>query len=298
MSVSLSGLQVGFYSINGAEVMGTYVGEAEEKLRDVFDTAARHAPAIVFIDEVDALCPEREDAGEAEGRIVATLLALLDGVEAHPQVVLLAATNRPASIDRALRRPGRLDREIAVGIPTAEGRLDIFKRCFRSYSHALTPEDIQAVARTTHGYVGADIAAVCREAALASVTRSIEASLSVKSDLTASASASVEESIISMHDLQMALKVVQPSALRELTVDVPSVRWADIGGQAEIKQALKEAVEWPLLHAEAFQRMGIKPPKGILLYGPPGCSKTMLAKAVATEGGMNFVAVKGTCGVY
>ncbi|ELR19280.1 ATPase, AAA domain containing protein [Acanthamoeba castellanii str. Neff] len=282
------------YVINGPEVISKYYGESEAKIRNLFKEAADNAPALVFIDEIDAIAGKRADAAsEMENRVVATLLTVMGGMEANDRVVVIGATNRPDALDPALRRPGRFDREIEIGIPTAEDRHEILKVTLRRMPHALSPADIQQFAAATHGFVGADLAALCREASLLSLNR-------LSAQLFASAGAPGEEELLSLdtlvitaEDMSSALKVVRPSTLREVLVDVPKVQWSDIGGQDDTKQKLKEAVEWPLKHPEAFKRMGIRPPRGILLYGPPGCSKTLMAKALATESGANFIAVKG-----
>ncbi|OQS02373.1 ATPase AFG2 protein [Thraustotheca clavata] len=210
-----------------------------------------------------------------ERRVVATLLTCMDGLDASPGVVVLAATNRPNSLDPALRRPGRLDREIEIPIPSASDRLSILQKCLSPIPNAISAEDLATIAGKAHGYVGADLTALCKEAALLALHRSMDIAQ------------------VMIGDVHKAMAKIRPSALREITLDIPRVLWSEIGGQGMIKQQLKEAVEWPLQHPEAFVRMGIRPPKGILLYGPPGCSKTLTAKALATEGGMNFIAIKG-----
>ncbi|XP_038062982.1 ATPase family protein 2 homolog [Patiria miniata] len=274
--------------INGPEVMSKYYGESEARLRGIFQEAAKSAPSLIFIDELDALCPHRERVqSDLEKRIVATLLTLMDGVNAmatRGHLMVLGATNRPDAIDPALRRPGRFDREIEIGVPNAADRADIFTKCLQRMPHTLTDTDIVGVADMAHGYVGADLAAVCKEAAVRSFERQ-------KGTLT---DAELKDNImVSPEDVLLALKSVKPSAMREVEIRVPRVHWSDIGGQATVKQKLKQAVEWPIKHPEAFQRMGITPPRGILMYGPPGCSKTLIAKALATESGLNFIAVKG-----
>ncbi|ORX55872.1 AAA-domain-containing protein [Piromyces finnis] len=284
--------------INGPEIISKYYGETETKLRNIFNEAVEKAPSIIFIDEIDALCPKRDESeNEVEKRIVATLLTLMDGVDNKESridsdseslnkksnhVVLIGTTNRPNSIDEALRRPGRFDREVEIGIPTAESRKEILEVLLRNVPHSLTDEDITRISSVTHGYVGADLAALCREAGLKAIKRMIK----IKEDYLIDLKVSVE-------DINGAFKDVRPSAMREIMLEVPKVSWDDIGGQDDIKQKLKESVEWPLQHPESFLRLGIRPPKGILLYGPPGCSKTLMAKALATEAGLNFIAVKG-----
>ncbi|KAJ2719489.1 AAA+-type ATPase [Coemansia sp. Benny D115] len=270
------------FVINGAEVTTRYVGEAEAKLRQVFMQAKAQSPSVVFIDEIDALCPKRSaQGGEVASRLVATLLALLDGIEDRGRVVLLAATNRPDALDPALRRPGRLDREIEVPVPTPHARLQILKAKLSATPHGLSDEMLEDIAGRTHGYVGADLEALVREAALLSIRQH-------KGDAE-----SVQGLQIDKPHIEAALALVRPSCMREAALEIPSVRWEDIGGQEMTKQLLRESVEWPLRHPEAFTRLGIRPPKGVLLYGPPGCSKTLTAKALATEAGLNFLAVRG-----
>lgn len=267
--------------VNGPEVVSKFYGETEQKLRDIFDQAVQNAPTVIFIDEIDALCPKRDEApSELEKRVVTTLLTLMDGANTeHQRVVVIGATNRPNSLDEALRRPGRFDREVEIGIPTAEARLSIVQTLMKKIPHTLEPTQLETLASKSHGYVGADLAAVCREAGLKCIKRCANAQ---NVDLR-----------VNMQDMIEAMTEIRPSAMREILLEVPKVYWTDVGGQADIKQRLKESVEWPLQHPEAFIRLGIRPPKGILLYGPPGCSKTLMAKALATEAGSNFIAVKG-----
>jgi SpoVK/Ycf46/Vps4 family AAA+-type ATPase len=315
--------------VNGPEIMSSTVGESEARLRRLFDRARAQSPALLFLDELDGLCPRRDGAGEVEARIVATLLALLDGVggkggvggggeavvvessaRAAPvgdgasdgAVFVLGATNRASAIDPALRRPGRFDTEIAVGIPTAAQRTDILAALLARYPHALSRDEVAEIAGRLHGFVGADLAAVCREAALVALRRSgvLDGGPEGEEGETAGApplsppTPSTPPLIsLTADDVRAGSRRVQPSALREVAVEVPRVPWSAIGGQEEVKDRLREAVEWPLTRPEAFARLGIRPPRGVLLYGPPGCSKTMMAKAMATEGGMNFIAVKG-----
>jgi AAA family ATPase len=290
--------------INGPEIISKYYGETETKLRNIFNEALEKAPSIIFIDEIDALCPKRDESeNEVEKRIVATLLTLMDGIDSKNfglnndtsnnsnHVVLIGTTNRPNSIDEALRRPGRFDREVEIGIPTVEARKEILEVLLRNVPHSLTDEDITKISSITHGYVGADLASLCREAGLKTIKRIIKSTNNLK--LNDSADNMEVDLKISIEDMKDAFKEVRPSAMREIMLEVPKVSWDDIGGQDDIKQKLKESVEWPLQHPESFIRLGIKPPKGILLYGPPGCSKTLMAKALATEAGLNFIAVKG-----
>ncbi|KAJ7069889.1 AAA family ATPase [Mycena amicta] len=275
--------------INGPELSSAYHGETEAKLRDVFKEAHEKSPCIVVLDEVDALVPRREDGagGEVEKRVVATLLTLLDGMadttDDRSRVVVIGTTNRPNAIDPALRRPGRFDREIEIGIPDATGRFSILKVLLSNTPHAIPDADLLAVASRAHGYVGADLSAVVREAGTLAIKRWVaDPERTPQSQLT-----------LSLPDLEVALPAIRPSGMRSVFVDAPPVRYSEIGGQASVIQKLRETVEWPLLHPETFLRLGVKPPKGVLLYGPPGCSKTVLARACAFESGVNFIAVKG-----
>ncbi|XP_036407690.1 ATPase family protein 2 homolog [Megalops cyprinoides] len=277
--------------INGPEIMSKFYGETEARLRQIFEEASQRRPAIIFIDELDALCPKREGAqNEVEKRVVASLLTLMDGIgsEGHSgQLLVLGATNRPHALDPALRRPGRFDKELEVGVPGAAERVEILQKQLSSVPCEVTPEQVAALADSAHGYVGADLAAVCKEAGLHALKRVLGGHPDL-SDLQAMGRVTV-----TLQDLQLAMSEVKPSAMREVAVDVPKVRWSDVGGMELVKLKLKQAVEWPLRHPESFSRMGIQPPKGVLLYGPPGCSKTMIAKALANESGLNFLAVKG-----
>uniref|UniRef100_A0A671P846 AAA+ ATPase domain-containing protein n=1 Tax=Sinocyclocheilus anshuiensis TaxID=1608454 RepID=A0A671P846_9TELE len=277
--------------INGPEIMSKFYGETEGRLRQIFSQASQRQPAIIFIDELDALCPRREGAqNEVEKRLVATLLTLMDGIgsEGHSgQLLVLGATNRPHALDPALRRPGRFDKELEIGVPGADGRMDILQKQLRSMPCDVSAAELRELADAAHGYVGADLAAVCKEAGLHALRR-VLGSKPVLSDVQVMNSVKVMTS-----DLRLAMTEVKPSAMREVAIDVPKVRWSDIGGMEEVKLALKQAVEWPLRHPEAFSRLGITPPKGVLLYGPPGCSKTMIAKALANESQLNFLSIKG-----
>uniref|UniRef100_A0A671PFI6 non-chaperonin molecular chaperone ATPase n=1 Tax=Sinocyclocheilus anshuiensis TaxID=1608454 RepID=A0A671PFI6_9TELE len=276
--------------INGPEIMSKFYGETEGRLRQIFSQASQRQPAIIFIDELDALCPRREGAqNEVEKRLVATLLTLMDGIgsEGHSgQLLVLGATNRPHALDPALRRPGRFDKELEIGVPGADGRMDILQKQLRSMPCDVSAAELRELADAAHGYVGADLAAVCKEAGLHALRR-VLGSKPVLSDVQVMNSVKVMTS-----DLRLAMTEVKPSAMREVAIDVPKVRWSDIGGMEEVKLALKQAVEWPLRHPEAFSRLGITPPKGVLLYGPPGCSKTMIAKALANESQLNFLSIK------
>ncbi|XP_043695669.1 calmodulin-interacting protein 111 isoform X2 [Telopea speciosissima] len=369
---------VNIFSVNGPEVVSQYYGESEQALHEVFDSASKAAPAVVFIDELDAIAPARKDGGEElSQRIVATLLNLMDGINRTAGILIIAATNRPDSIDPALRRPGRLDREIEIGVPSPKQRLDILLILLSEMDHSLLDIQIQHLASTTHGFVGADLAAFCNEAALACLRRYIKfkksctpskvkpddvppeglslsyetwsadtlgssdlskgtgnlfstenedsASSSSISDLIVSSEISkaslfcstvqnsgdafqnvllssvkgtcgIEEEFslkVAFEDFEKAKMKVRPSAMREVLLEVPKVHWDDVGGQTEVKKQLMEAVEWPQKHQDAFRRIGTHPPTGVLLFGPPGCSKTLMARAVASEAGLNFLAVKG-----
>jgi transitional endoplasmic reticulum ATPase len=279
-----------FYAINGPEVMSKYYGESEARLREIFEQAEKSAPAIIFIDEVDAIAPKREEVtGEVERRLVAQLCTLMDGLKSRGRVIVIAATNRPNALDPALRRPGRFDREIEIGVPDRDGRKEILQIHTRGMPLA-KDVDLDKIADMTHGFVGADLEALCKEAAMSALRRILP---KIKLEEARIPPEVLEELKVTKEDFENALKVVQPSAMREVLIEVPKVKWEDIGGLENVKQELREAVEWPLKYPEVFQRMGIEPPKGILLYGPPGTGKTLLAKAVATESEANFIAVKG-----
>jgi transitional endoplasmic reticulum ATPase len=280
-----------FISINGPEVMSKFVGEAEKKIRDLFAEAEKNAPSIIFIDEIDAIAPKREESyGEVERRVVAQLLASMDGLKSRGRVIVIAATNRPDALDPALRRGGRFDREIEIGVPNKEGRLEVLK--IHTRNMPLEKDvDLKELADVTHGFVGADLEGVCKEAAM-SVLRKVAPQFNLK-DETQIPKEMLEKLIVTKSDFKEALKLVRPSAMREVLIETPKVKWSDVGGLEKAKQELKEAVEWPLKCPEVFKRMGIRPPRGILLYGPSGCGKTMLAKAVATESEANFISIKG-----
>ncbi len=279
-----------FISLNGPEIMSKWVGEAEKKLRGVFEEAEKNAPSIIFIDEIDAIASKREEAvGEVERRVVAQMLALMDGLKGRGKVIVIAATNRHNAIDPALRRPGRFDREVEIGVPSKKGRLEILK--IHSRHMPLENVKLEEFAAITHGFVGADLAALIREAAMYALRRNMEI-INVKEG-EAVPPEELNKIKVTKQDFKEAMKLVGPSAMREIMVEVPNVRWKDIGGLESVKNNLKEFVEWPLKHPESFKRIGIKPPKGILLYGPPGCGKTLLAKAVATESEANFISIKG-----
>ncbi len=279
-----------FIPLNGPEIMDKYYGESERKLREIFKEAQENAPSIIFIDEIDSIAPAREETrGEVERRVVAQLLSLMDGLVARGDVIVIAATNMPDFIDPALRRPGRFDREIEIGIPDKNGRKEILQIHTRGMPLA-DDVNLQEIASSTHGFVGADLEALSREAAM-NVLKKILPKIDLESgEIPAEI---LDKLTITKGDFIEALKDIGPSALREVLVEVPDVKWGDIGGLEKVKSLLKEAVEWPLKYPDAFERMGIRSVKGILLYGPPGCGKTLLAKAAATESEANLIAVKG-----
>jgi transitional endoplasmic reticulum ATPase len=282
--------EANFFSVSGPEVVHKFYGESEAHLRKIFEEAGRQGPSIIFLDEIDAIAPRRERVvGEVEKRVVAQLLALMDGLTKRQNVIVIAATNIPQALDPALRRPGRFDREIAIPIPDRHGRLEILEIHSRGMPLA-EDASIPHLAEITHGFVGADLEALCREAAMICLRRLMPA---IDYGLTAVPYEQLAQLEVHMDDFLAALREVEPSAIREVFVEVPDVRWEDVGGLQEVKGGLKEAVEWPLKYAQLFKLAGIKPPKGILLSGPPGCGKTMLAKAIANESRVNFLAVKG-----
>ncbi len=342
-----------FIAINGPEIMSKFYGESEERLRDIFKEAEENAPSIIFIDEIDAIAPKREEVvGEVEKRVVSQLLTLMDGLKSRGKVIVIAATNRPDAIDPALRRPGRFDREIEVGVPDKQGRKEILqihtrgmplepdydratvlrilgemksrgsfdakkldaliervekardeeevKKALKSEGeiyaevrNRLIDKMLEEIADKTHGFVGADLAALAREAAMVVLRRLInEGKISPEQEKIPPEV--LQELRVRKEDFYEALKMVEPSALREVLLEVPNVRWDDIGGLEDVKQELREAVEWPLKYPKAFERLGIEPPRGILLYGPPGTGKTLLAKAVANESEANFIGIRGT----
>ncbi len=280
-----------FIAINGPEIMSKFYGESEQRLREIFNEAERNTPAIIFIDEIDSIAPKREEVtGEVEKRVVAQLLTLMDGLKERGKVIVIGATNRPEALDPALRRPGRFDREIEIPPPDKRARREILAVHTRNMPLAENV-DLDRIAEMTHGYTGADIAALVKEAAMAALRRFIREG---KIDLTQPIPAEKLRNLkVTMADFLEAMKYIQPSLIREIYVEVPEVKWSDIGGLEDVKQQLREAVEWPMKYPEIFQQMGIDPPKGILLFGPPGTGKTLLAKAVATESGANFIAVRG-----
>ncbi|KAL8213719.1 hypothetical protein R6Q57_003168 [Mikania cordata] len=316
---------VDIFTINGPEIVSQFYGESEQALHAVFDSAIRAAPAVVFIDELDAIAPSRKEGGEElSGRIVATLLNLMDGISRTDGLLVIAATNRPDSIEPALRRPGRLDREIEMGVPSPSQRYEILLTLLSEKEHRLLDTEIHHLAMTTHGFVGADLASLCNEAAFVCLRRCIGKSHDESSSTDSSNMKSFSDDMdlnsgnkleilsnsaldlgcvesdhigvnwsVSFEDFVKARIKVRPSAMREVILEVPKVSWKDVGGQHEVKMQLMEAVEWPQKHQDAFRRIGTRPPTGVLLFGPPGCSKTLLARAVASEAKLNFLAVKG-----
>ncbi len=282
--------QAHFVHLNGPEIMDKYYGESERKLREIFDEAQQNAPAIIFIDELDSIASKRDETkGEVERRVVAQLLALMDGLMTRGEVIVVAATNRPDSLDPALRRPGRFDREIEIGVPDRNGRKEILQIHTRGMPIG-DDVNLDRIADVTHGFVGADLQAIGREAAMHALKRILP---KIDLDSEVIPTEVLENLKVIKEDFDEAMKVVEPSALREVYVEVPDIRWTDIGGLEKVKQELKEAVELPLKSPEVFTRLGIKPPKAILLYGPPGTGKTLLAKAVANESDANFISIKG-----
>jgi transitional endoplasmic reticulum ATPase len=282
--------EANFYSVSGPEIIHKFYGESEAHLRKIFEEATRKGPSIIFLDEIDAIAPRRENVvGEVEKRVVAQLLALMDGLNKRQHLVVIAATNLPNMLDPALRRPGRFDREIAIPIPDRIGREEILSVHSRGMPLS---EDVNMgrVAEITHGFVGADLEALCREAAMICLRRILP---DIDFALARIPFEQLSRLEVKREDFLDAMREVEPSAMREVFVEVPDVRWGDVGGLTQAKQRLIEAVEWPLQYAELFAEAGIRPPKGILLTGPPGCGKTMLAKAIANESGVNFISVKG-----
>ncbi len=281
-----------FTHISGPEIMGKFYGESEGRLREVFADAKKHAPAIIFIDEIDSIAPKREDMGgekQVERRVVAQLLSLLDGLESRGQVIVIGATNIPNTIDPALRRPGRFDREISISIPDKNGRLEILQIHTRGLPLA-SDVNLEKLAAITHGFVGADLEALARESAMSALRKILPIIDFEMADIPYDTLMSLQ---IGMDNFLEAMKEIEPSAIREVFVEVPDVRWEQVGGLDHIKEELREAVEWPLKYPEIFLKANAKPTKGILLYGKPGTGKTLLAKAVASESGVNFISVKG-----
>src|SRR5437667_7877053 len=279
-----------FHSISGPEIMSKFYGQSEENLRDIFKQAEENAPAIIFIDEIDSIAPKRDEVtGEVERRVVAQLLALMDGLAARGNIIVIGATNRPNAIDPALRRPGRFDREIEIGVPDKTSRHEILQVHTRAMPLTLDV-DLHRLSDICHGYTGADISALCREAAMKALRRYLP---SINLEEERVPGEMLEKMQVNLDDFKTAYREITPTAMREVYIEVPSVNWADVGGLTDVKQELQEAVEWPIKKPEAFTRVGIRPPKGILLFGPTGCGKTMLARAVATESEANFISIKG-----
>ena len=282
--------EANFYSINGPEIMSKFYGESEARLREIFQQAQQNSPSIIFVDELDAIAPKREEVtGEVERRVVAQLLALMDGLSGRGNVIVIGATNRPSALDPALRRPGRFDREIEIGVPDKKGRYEVLQIHTRGMPLA-EDVDLKKLADLSHGYTGADLAALGRETAMKALRRYLPQINLEEERIPPSV---LEKMEVKMDDFINAYKEVTPTAMREVYIEVSTVNWTDVGGLDDVKQHLKEAVEWPLKNPEIFSKLGIKPPKGILLYGPPGCGKTMLARAVATESEANFISIKG-----
>jgi transitional endoplasmic reticulum ATPase len=281
-----------FINISGPEIMGKFYGESEGRIRKLFEEAQAHAPSIIFIDEIDAIAPKREDMGgekQVEKRVVAQLLSLMDGLESRGKVIVIGATNIPNAIDPALRRPGRFDREISISIPDKKGRLEILLIHTRGIPLSMDV-DLEKLAEITHGFVGADLEALAREAAMTALRKILPQIDFEMAEIPYEILMSLE---VTMENFTDAMKEVEPSAIREVFVEVPDVKWEDVGGLEEIKNALMETVEWPLKYADLFKKADTKPPKGIILHGKPGTGKTYLAKALASESGVNFISVKG-----
>ena len=281
-----------FTHISGPEIMGKFYGESEGRLRSVFEDAKAHAPAIIFIDEIDAIAPKREDMGgekQVERRVVAQLLALLDGLESRGQIIVIGATNIPNTLDPALRRPGRFDREISIPIPDKNGRFQILE--IHTHGMPLAKDvSLEKLAEITHGFVGADLQALAREAAMSALRKILPKIDFEMADIPYETLMKLE---VTADNFLEAMKEVEPSAIREFFVEVPNVKWNEVGGLENIKEELKEAVEWPIKYSDIFKQANTNPPKGILLYGAPGTGKTLLAKAVASQTGVNFISVKG-----
>ncbi len=279
-----------FQSVAGPEIMSKFYGESEKKIREIFEEAKKNAPSIIFIDEIDAIATKREETtGDVEKRVVSQLLSLMDGLEARGKIVVIAATNRVNAVDPALRRPGRFDREIEVGVPSREGRKEILQIHTRGMPMS-DDVNLDKITDSTHGYVGADLAALAREAAMDAL-RDILPEIDLEEKRIPSET--LEKLEVTGENFRKSLQQVEPSAMREVLVQVPDTHWDDVGGLEEVKQKLRESVEWPLNNPEMFDNLGIKAPNGVLLYGPPGTGKTMLARAVATESNANFISIKG-----
>lgn len=279
-----------FTAINGPEIMSKFYGESEQRLREVFAEAEKNAPSIIFIDELDSIAPKREEVtGEVERRVVAQLLALMDGLKGRGKVIVIGATNRVNAIDPALRRPGRFDREIEIGVPDRNGRKEVIQIHTRGMPLA-ADVSVDELADRTHGFVGADLMALSREAAMHTLRRILP---QINLEDEAIPQEVLSKVQVTKEDFEEALKIVEPSAMREVMIEIPKVKWSSIGDLQDVKQELVEAVEWPLKYPESFTKLGIRPPVGILLFGPPGCGKTLLAKAVATESEANFIPIRG-----
>jgi transitional endoplasmic reticulum ATPase len=279
-----------FTSINGPEIISKYYGESEKQLREIFEEAGKNAPAIIFIDELDSIAPKREEvSGEVERRVVAQLLTLMDGMQGRDNVVVIGATNRRDAIDQALRRPGRFDREVEIGVPDKNGRREIVNIHTRGMPIA-DDFDMDWILENSYGFVGADISALTREAAMKALRRYLP---DIDLDQDEIAPEILEKMEVQMNDFRLAMRDIEPSALREIYVEIPEVSWDDVGGLDEIKERLKESVEWPLTMPERFEHFGIKPPRGIVLFGAPGTGKTLLAQAIAHEAKANFITIKG-----
>jgi len=279
-----------FYHIGGPEIMSKFYGESEERLREIFKEAEENAPSIIFIDEIDSIAPKREEvSGDVEKRIVSQLLTIMDGLESRGQLVVIGATNRPNAIDPALRRPGRFDREIEIGLPDRKGRLQVLHIHTRGMPLA-EDVDLENIASRTHGFVGADLEALAKEAAMGALRRILP---EINLDEESIPAELLDKITVTMDDFENSLREVPPSTMREVLVESPNVQWTDVGGLEDTKQELREAIEWPLKYGELFDYSGVNPPKGIMLYGPPGTGKTLIAKAVATESEVNFISVKG-----
>jgi len=282
--------EANFHSINGPEIMSKFYGESEARLREIFQQAQQNSPSIIFIDELDAIAPKREEVtGEVERRVVAQLLALMDGLSGRGNVIVIGATNRPQALDPALRRPGRFDREIEIGVSDKKGRHEILQIHTRGMPLA-KDVDLRKLSDMSHGYTGADLSALGRETAMKALRRYLP---QINLEEERIPPEVLEKMDVRMDDFLNAYKEITPTAMREVYIEVSNVHWEDAGGLEDVKQQLKEAVEWPLNSPELFSKLGIKPPKGILLYGPPGCGKTLLARAVATESEANFISIKG-----
>jgi len=281
-----------FISLAGPEIFSKWYGQTEENLRKVFEDAEKNAPSIIFVDEIDAIAPKREEVtGEVERRTVSQLLTLMDGLKGRGKIIVIAATNRPNALDPALRRSGRFDRELEIPVPNKKGRMEILQ----IHTRAMPLEkdvDVDKLADITYGYVGADLAGVAKEAAMSSLRRVLPEISALKPDEQIPKEI-IEKLKVTKSDFDYAMRMVAPSAMREVMIEIPKVKWADVGGLEQVKESLKEAVEWPLKNPDSFKRIGIRPPRGILLYGPPGCGKTFIVKALANESGANFISIKG-----